>query len=244
MPQQMDIDTKLSMPLDSLVDLARKEKKTQKKPSKTLKKNNNTSRNNLPSRTLNKNAPLKKNSLLNRTASFKTKSLNLTRGQRSVATSRVNARDAILNKRRQLSVAGASKPSPPVLTPNIVRTLKISNLDGNVTQADIKELFSIVGPLQEASLNCDESGRSKGTAEVIFQKGEDALKACKQYNNRNLDGRPMKIDMIVEATKKLQQSIASGIFSAGASRKSIKERLGGFAPQKNRSANPKFTVKL
>ncbi|XP_065043464.1 THO complex subunit 4A-like isoform X2 [Musa acuminata AAA Group] len=75
--------------------------------------------------------------------------------------------------------------------------LYISNLEYGVSNEDIKELFSEVGDLKRYSINYDRSGRSKGTAEVVFARRVDALAAVKRYNNVLLDGKPMKIEVVV-----------------------------------------------
>ncbi|XP_037430025.1 THO complex subunit 4B-like [Triticum dicoccoides] len=74
--------------------------------------------------------------------------------------------------------------------------LYISNLDYNVSNEDIKELFSEMGEIQRYSINYDKSGRSKGTAEVVFSARSSAVAALKKYNNVHLDGKPMKIEVI------------------------------------------------
>jgi THO complex subunit 4 len=74
--------------------------------------------------------------------------------------------------------------------------LRIEDLDFNVSEADIKDLFGSVGVLKFAKLKYDRSGRSEGVAEVLYTKRSDALSALKQYNGVSLDGKPMKITLV------------------------------------------------
>lgn len=74
--------------------------------------------------------------------------------------------------------------------------LYVSNLDYSVSNEDIKELFLEVGPLKRYSIHYDRSGRSKGTAEIVFAEEADAAAAVIRYNNVQLDGKPMKIEIV------------------------------------------------
>ncbi|KAJ6820172.1 THO complex subunit 4D-like isoform X1 [Iris pallida] len=74
--------------------------------------------------------------------------------------------------------------------------LYISNLDYGVSNEDIKELFSEIGELKRCAVHYDRNGRPSGSAEVMFRRRSDAMAALKRYNNVQLDGKAMKIEMV------------------------------------------------
>jgi len=51
------------------------------------------------------------------------------------------------------------------------------------------------------------NGKSKGTGQVIFIRSNDARRAINKYNNVELDGRPMKIEMVLSSSALKQNNI-------------------------------------
>jgi RNA recognition motif. (a.k.a. RRM, RBD, or RNP domain) len=122
--------------------------------------------------------------------------------------------------KHDMSKYGAGKPPRGPREPSLVGTkLFISNLDYNVSNADIKELFETIGPLVSHRVHYQQkTGRSEGTGEVVFADRAKAVLAQKKYHSIELDGRPMNITLIEQRTQP-ERTLKSGIkISAGPGR--------------------------
>jgi len=86
--------------------------------------------------------------------------------------------------------------------------LHISNLDAGVSDEDIMELFGKFGALKKAFVNYDKAGRSLGTAEVVYTDVTAAVAAVNEYNGVMLDGKPMQIELIADASAATAAAIA------------------------------------
>lgn len=100
--------------------------------------------------------------------------------------------------------------------------LHISNLDFRTSESDIKELFADTGSVRSVTLNYGRFGR---TAEVAFQRREDAIKVVKQYNDVPLNGNPMNIQLAAISVRARLGNVESGPRSRGPAHK--------FLPRKN-----------
>ncbi|KAJ1648194.1 RNA-binding RNA annealing protein [Dispira simplex] len=83
---------------------------------------------------------------------------------------------------------------------NTDNKIMVSNLAYKVTRDDLFELFSQIGPVRKVTVNCNEEGRSLGTATVSFKRASDPARAVSTYNQVTLDGRPMSIGIVQSAS--------------------------------------------
>ncbi|KAF3700515.1 polymerase delta-interacting protein 3 46 kDa DNA polymerase delta interaction protein [Channa argus] len=86
----------------------------------------------------------------------------------------------------------ATAPPQPAFSPLEGTKITVNNLHPRVTEEDIVELFCVCGALKRARL------LKVGVAEVVFVRKEDAVSAYRKYNNRCLDGQPMKCNLHIQ----------------------------------------------
>jgi THO complex subunit 4 len=105
---------------------------------------------------------------------------------------RGSAREDVLGKAPASPVTrarAAAQTAAPAGGQGFATKIVVSNLPVDVNEAQIKELFSAtIGPLREVNLSYDANGKSKGIAQVHFQRKGDGNKAYAEYNNRLIDG--------------------------------------------------------
>ncbi len=72
--------------------------------------------------------------------------------------------------------------------------LYVGNLPFTVDSEKLKKLFASFGDIEEATVISDRfSGRPKGFGFVTFSKDEDAKKAIKEMNDKEVEGRNLKV---------------------------------------------------
>lgn len=75
------------------------------------------------------------------------------------------------------------------------KKLFVGNIEWGVTDEELKNLFAEYGEIEEAIVVKDKfSGRSKGFGFVTFVKDEDAEKAMKEVEGKDLNGRPLSVN--------------------------------------------------
>ena len=98
----------------------------------------------------------------------------------------------------------------------------VGNLPFTVDSEKLRELFSVHGDVEEATVISDRfSGRSKGFGFVTFSDDESAKKAIKAMNDKEVDGRKLKVNEARPMEERPQRR--EGGFGGGGGR-----REGGF----------------
>ncbi|EEQ30122.1 RNA binding domain-containing protein [Microsporum canis CBS 113480] len=57
------------------------------------------------------------------------------------------------------------------------------------------------GPVKKVMLTYNQNGTSRGIASIIFARPETAIKAAKELNGLLIDKRPIKIEVVVDASR-------------------------------------------
>ena len=77
----------------------------------------------------------------------------------------------------------------------MAKKLYVGNLSYNTTSAQLEELFGAIGKVATCSLITDKfSGTSKGFAFVEMETEDDAQKAIKELNGKEVDGRAIVVN--------------------------------------------------
>merc|ERR550519_1545658 len=74
-----------------------------------------------------------------------------------------------------------------------IKGITISNLDYEVTEDDVREIFQKIGKVKKAIVHYNAQGQSRGTAIVYFHNPAHCIKAVNEYHQAEVDGRPMYV---------------------------------------------------
>ena len=78
---------------------------------------------------------------------------------------------------------------------SMAKKLFVGGLSWNTTQDGLRDAFSKFGEIEDVHLATDrDSGRSRGFGFVTFSDPASADKAISEMNDKELDGRTLKVD--------------------------------------------------
>jgi RNA recognition motif-containing protein len=74
--------------------------------------------------------------------------------------------------------------------------LYVGNLSWNVTEDQLKEAFGQAGTVTSTAIIMDKmTGKSKGFGFVEMSSDEEAQAAITMWNDKELDGRPLRVNI-------------------------------------------------
>lgn len=75
-----------------------------------------------------------------------------------------------------------------------MKKLYVGNLPWSVDSNELKEIFSVAGPVKSASVITDrETGRSKGFGFIDMETDDDAQEAIERLDGSEVGGRTLKV---------------------------------------------------
>jgi len=86
----------------------------------------------------------------------------------------------------------------------------VGNLDFEIRDEKLKELFSEFGEIEEANVILDKNDKrkSKGFGFVTFSDAEDAKKAVSEMNGKEVNGREITVNEAKEKEEKPRRSFS------------------------------------
>lgn len=74
--------------------------------------------------------------------------------------------------------------------------IRVENLNYELTEDDIYDLFTRIAPVLDAKLRYDRAGRSDGIAFVTYQHLADARAAIRDFDGANAKGQPIRLTLL------------------------------------------------
>lgn len=90
-------------------------------------------------------------------------------------------------------VIKTNKSKPQGERPIDKKRIFLSSLQEDVTNAELRDMFTPFGELQKCFIYWDNLGRSKGIAQVEYSSEEEAAKAMEEWNGKELKGELLSI---------------------------------------------------
>ncbi|KAK2810902.1 hypothetical protein FQN50_002493 [Emmonsiellopsis sp. PD_5] len=102
---------------------------------------------------------------------------------------------------RNAKSASKAIPTAPALGLGESKII-VSGLPSDVSEANIKEYFhKSAGPVKKVILTYNQNGTSRGIAAITFVRPDTAAKAAKELNGLLIDKRPIKIEVVLDASR-------------------------------------------
>ncbi|EER27893.1 hypothetical protein D8B26_005990 [Coccidioides posadasii str. Silveira] len=97
--------------------------------------------------------------------------------------------------------------SPPPEQSSSGAKLRVNNLHYDITEEDLRGLFTGIGPILSLSLVYDRAGRSEGVAFVTYKRLVDAQTAIREFDGANAKGQPIRVTLLQTGERSSRRSL-------------------------------------
>ena len=104
--------------------------------------------------------------------------------------------------------------------------VSLSNLHYNVSEPDLVELFGGKNSVLKCEIDYDISGRSEGTAKLVFVSRTIAENYQRRYHGQKLDGNELKITLVRNVEDPINKKSGGGSSWKQNKGKNLDDRLG------------------
>ncbi|CAF9921474.1 MAG: hypothetical protein GOMPHAMPRED_002297 [Gomphillus americanus] len=74
--------------------------------------------------------------------------------------------------------------------------IRVENLHYDLTEEDLRDLFTRIAPVTDLKLSYDRAGRSLGTAYVTYRTERSARQAITEFDGANANGQPIRLSIV------------------------------------------------
>ncbi|EYE93136.1 putative RNA binding protein [Aspergillus ruber CBS 135680] len=114
--------------------------------------------------------------------------------------------------------------------------IRVENLHYDITETDLEDLFTRIGPILNLSLVYDRAGRSEGVAYVTYNRLSDAKTAIGEFDGANAKGQPIRLTLIPGSGGRGRQQDRNPFDNVERPRGSLLDRVE--RPRDSRSLSP------
>jgi RNA recognition motif-containing protein len=87
-----------------------------------------------------------------------------------------------------------------ISNPSVLTELTVSQLPWSTSNDDLVELFSTIGKVEQAEIQYEPSGRSRGSGVVRFDSADTAETAIAKFQGYQYGGRPLGLSYVKYVT--------------------------------------------
>ena len=124
---------------------------------------------------------------------------------------RFNSQRQQYKRRRQSNIRQRNQNKNNSQNKDLRKRLSITNLDKSYTNEQLKKLFEQYGKLTRCGIHFSKLGESLGTADIQFEKHEEAENAISKVNNTNVGNSVINVKYSTSGKSNLRNNRVNNV---------------------------------